>query len=359
MLNPQSDTHLHNCFVLEVRVDGSSYTVTTTNDSGPGSLREAVSASDSAAFINFAFPPPGQIIQLTSGAMEISTSNIFINGSGVIIDGAGGPYSLFFVDSDSTLTITDATLRNVYSENSPGCIDCFGQLTLNSVTMTGCSGNNGGAINLEINSQLTATNCFFGGNLAGETGGAASSSGPVTLTDCTFEGHTAVINAGGAVWCQETLTATNCLFSGNTVTNGVGGAVWSQRTVILTDCTFTDNSAASNRGGAVHSESTLTASSCSFSNNNAASGQGGALYVAGNTNLVGCTLSSNSAYYGGGAIFVEGASLTSDSMTCSDNSAVRIPLLNNDPISTSKGNTTQHNNNTPHHNATQRPLTEN
>ena len=288
-----------------MRVDGSSYTVTTTNNSGSGSLREAVgeavAASDAAASITFSFANPGQIIQLTSGQLEVSSSsNIFINGSGVIIDGGGAGSSLFFVDSDSTLTITDATLRNVYSENSPGCIDCFGQLTLNSVTMTGCSGNNGGAINLEINSQLTATNCFFADNSALYTGGAVSSMGTMTLIDCTFE----------------------------------------------------DN-AADNDGGAVWSEGLMSASGCSFSNNDAAQGYGGAIYAGANTNIFGCTLSFNTAYYDGGAIFVATAFFISNSMTCFQNAAVRTPLLTNDPISASLiHNTTQYN--TTQHNTTQR-----
>src|SRR3981081_2580491 len=59
----------------------TNYTVTNTADSGPGSLRAAISAAASGDKINFAPTLNGQTITLTSGELLIN-KNLSIQGPG-------------------------------------------------------------------------------------------------------------------------------------------------------------------------------------------------------------------------------------------------------------------------------------
>src|SRR5690349_20387724 len=59
----------------------ASLTVTNTNDSGPGSLRQAIADAQSGDTITFASGLHGQTISLTSGQLAISR-DLTINGPG-------------------------------------------------------------------------------------------------------------------------------------------------------------------------------------------------------------------------------------------------------------------------------------
>ena len=56
-------------------------TVTNTNDSGPGSLRQAITNAANGAVIKFSPKLDGDTITLTSGELDIS-KNITIEGPG-------------------------------------------------------------------------------------------------------------------------------------------------------------------------------------------------------------------------------------------------------------------------------------
>lgn len=66
-------------------------------------------------------------------------------------------------------------------------------------------------------SVIVANNCFIHDTFAGSANGAVTSSGNLTLTDCTITGNTSVANAG--VMCSGTLVINNCQIKDNTATN--------------------------------------------------------------------------------------------------------------------------------------------
>ena len=130
----------------------ATITVTNTNDSGLGSLRQALRDANDDDTITFAVTGT---ITLTSGGLPIN-KNITISGPGpdqLSIDG-NQALLVFGIFPDKTATISGLTIRNAQS----------GILNDGTVTVTNCvlSGNSGaGLYNVRI---LTASNCVISDN---------------------------------------------------------------------------------------------------------------------------------------------------------------------------------------------------
>jgi hypothetical protein len=103
--------------VLEDRVVPSTFTVVNANDSGAGSLRDAIAQANLAGgdnTINFALGPGPQTITLTSGQLELTdtTGTTTIDGGpGVTISGNSAG-RIFQIDSMVSARLTALTLTN-------------------------------------------------------------------------------------------------------------------------------------------------------------------------------------------------------------------------------------------------------
>jgi len=223
------------------------HTVTSTADSGPGSLRDAVAASvfgDSITF-NLALPAT---ISLTSGEINV-VSSITVSGPGANLLTVNGNHisRVFSIALPATVTITGLTIANGTDavDNAGGAgISNFHQLTVSNCNFTGnqASGDGGG---IENNGPiLTVTNCTFSNNSAGTGGGIASlaGSGSLETTNCTFNNNTAVFGAG-VENISGIFVATNCTFGSNTATTS-GGAIEGEifGGVSIANCTMSANS---------------------------------------------------------------------------------------------------------------------
>ena len=230
--------------------------VTTTADSGPGSLRQAI---DGAAIepgmetITFA---PGFTGSIMLGSEIVIGSDVHINAgsiaSGVTINGGPGTNRIFTVNSGTTVTLQNLALTGGNgSGGGGGAILNNGTLSLTQCLLFGNSGTFAGAI--ENNSTLTLTDCALTGNSATSFGaGAIDNSSSLTLLRCTFSGNTGN-TFGGAIHhntAGSTLSLTHCTFSGNTATTAGGGAIFMNAgTATLTHCTLAGNTASSGDGG--------------------------------------------------------------------------------------------------------------
>jgi predicted outer membrane repeat protein len=304
---------------LEDRSLPSVLTVTTTADSGAGSLRSEVAAAQSGDTVEFASSLKGQTISLTSGEIQIA-NNITINGQSIHPTVSGSNSSrILEVLGGASVTISNISL-----------ID--GQV----------SGASGGAILVDSNATLTANNDIFTSNQAlnlGTTsgfGGAIENDGTLTVSKTTFQSNTAGFS-GGAIdsfSSTGTLTVSNSKFYSNTATLGYGGAISSDDTTTLTSDTFGKsgggNTAGSGSGavdafGAVAGTTTLTVSRGTFTDNKVTgtSGYGGAISTTDILSVSNSTFTGNSAPYGGGAIdyFIKNTTTTgySSSLTLTDN----------------------------------------
>ena len=201
--------------------------VTNTNDSGPGSLRQAIVNANDGDTID-ATGISGAIM-LTSGVLLVDRS-VTINGAGADILAVDGNTvsRVFQIASDQTVTISGFTIRN------------------------GHAGTTGGGIDNESASTVTVTNCTLSGNIAG-LGSSIFNGGTLTVVNSTLSGNMASEGAGTYNDGSGTLTITNSTVSGN-MASLAGGASFNLGTMHIANSTLSDNSAAL---GAIHSEGTL------------------------------------------------------------------------------------------------------
>ena len=208
----------------------TSFTVTTANDSGAGSLRQAILGSTSGDTINFSNSLSGAAITLTSGELLLD-KNLTIDGSALTsqIKLNGNHTSrVFDVSGGASVTLNSLVITNSYAGtgNWGGAVNNGGALALNNCTLAGNSADssaNGGAI--ANFGPLTITGCTLSGNSAGSAGAINNYGFPCTLRNCTFSGNVC-LNNGGAIdnVYGATLSLLHCTFSGNAA-GGAGGGI--------------------------------------------------------------------------------------------------------------------------------------
>jgi len=176
--------------VLTGGATASAQVVTNSADSGPGTLRSAITNAASGAVITFDPSLSGATITL-SNTLTINT-NLTIDASalpgGLQING-NGSVQIVNVASNITVFLNSLTITNGYSTYNVGGIDNEGALTLNNCTVSGNSatnGNAGGIVNgLENGGLLTLNQCTLSGNTGG---GIWNADGTLTMNQCTLSG---------------------------------------------------------------------------------------------------------------------------------------------------------------------------
>ena len=268
----------------------ATITVTNGNDSGPGSLRQAIVNASSGDTINFA--PSITTVNLTSGQLVID-KNLTVTGPGAnrltVQRSTGGPdFRIFNITSNSVtasisgLTVSNGSVRD--DDGDGGGIRNAGVLTLTDCTI---SGNRAEAYGY-------TPHFVFGGS-----GGGVLNRGTMTIMRCTISnnsaiGHAALENSSG----------------------GYGGGIWNVGSLIIGNSTINGNFVSAEGSIELHG----------------ASGGGGGIFNPGSITITNCTVSGNSgvgtypATMGGGGIFGSGPT-TSDSSIIALNSAPFGPDL--------------------------------
>ena len=340
----------------------ATITVTNTNDSGPGSLRQALANANNGDRINFAVTGA---ISLTSGGLGI-TKNVTISGPGFNQLAVNGNQALFVfgVFPQRTVSISGLRIRNaqVGVYNNQGTV---------SVSNCVLSGDSSAGLYNHAGASMTVANS----NISNNSGTGADNQGTLTVSSCVLSG-----NSGAGIFNGGTLTVSNCALSGNsgdgianhafssgearltlvnsnvsdndstgisnstdefgtlTVTirsttvsgNSAGGVVANGGGVIfggsiqvtITDCTVSGNSF----WGGIHATglTNLFVTDSTISGNSASAGfpdgdSGGAIYGAGTVRVENSTISGNSAATSGGGIY--GGVIEIVNSTISGNSA--------------------------------------
>jgi hypothetical protein len=212
------------------------FIVTSTADSGMGSLRAAVAADNSSSTITFASALSGQTITLTNGGISLY-HNVAIDASalagGITIN--GNQNSQIFTINPNVVLKKLAIVNGREASGDGGGIYNSGYLSLSNCTLSGNSAYSGGGI---YNSgSLTLNNCTLSGNSSHSGGGIYDNGGTSFLNNCTLSGNSSDTfeGYGGGIFNHNSglLTLNNCTLSGNSAGYGGGIAIDSGHAVSI------------------------------------------------------------------------------------------------------------------------------
>jgi hypothetical protein len=229
-------------------------TVTSCSDSGPGTLRQAVSGAKSGGVVTFSTSPSCHTITLAS-TIDIA-HDLTIDGPGAtsMAVSGNGAVGVFHIESGATVTIARLTIEKGSAPNGGGIFN-DGRLTVSESTLTD--------------------------NFAATGGGAIWSNGSVTMTGSTLSDNSTDYYGGGIYSTSNgKLRVTGSSLSGNSATSfginypeyAYGGGIAAYGTATVADTSLTGNKAASFGGGS----------------------GGGGIYVGGTMNVADSTVSGNS-----------------------------------------------------------------
>jgi predicted outer membrane repeat protein len=219
----------------------ATLTVSNTNDSGSGSLRQAIADAGSGDIITFA-PGLTGTITLASGELSINKDLTIIGPGAASLAISGNNASrVFRIFNGVTVSIYGVTIRNGNAADGGG-ISNTGTLTLNNVIVTGnAATDDGGGIFNATGGTLTLTDVAISSNTATDDGGGIYVyDGTVTMTGVTINGNTAS-GLGGGIYNDGTVTLVNVTISGNAAATG-GGGISNKYTATLTNVTISNNS---------------------------------------------------------------------------------------------------------------------
>ena len=210
--------------------------VTSTADSGPGSLRDAIAYACPGSVITFDPSLMGDTITLST-SLDIS-DDIAIHGPGMddLFISGGGTSIVFYVFSSGGLEVKDLSIIDGFYSDG-GSIDCFGELDVERVRFQNCVS----AIYMAYSYTPTFSlvDCDFVGNYSLYGTGSSITSGyaPGTITGCTFRDGIDSTAGAALSFFNNVVQISRSTISGNSG----GGLRCSNGQVSLTDCTVADN----------------------------------------------------------------------------------------------------------------------
>jgi len=266
----------------------TTITVTSTADSGPGSLRDAIATASPGDNINFSVT--GTIL-LTTGTLTIAQS-VTISGPGAssLAISGNNAVQVFMINSDAIVTISGLTVEN-----------------------GAASGGGAGIFN---SGTLTVTDSIVSGNSTDVDGGGIFNSGTMTVTNTTVSANSVSCCFGGGIFNEGTLAVTNSTVSGNSGKMFYGGGVFNQGTLTVANSTVSGNSVKLRYGGGIFNLGTLTVTNSTVAVNSAPSGGGGIGNFLGRLTLkntiVASSGSGGNCYNDQGAFASQGHNLSDD-----------------------------------------------
>ena len=274
----------------------TTITVTNGNDSGPGSLRQALADASDGDTINF--DPSVASVILTTAELAIDKS----------VTLSGAPQMVTVVRSSQT----EFRIFHVMPGHS---VEIDG-LSIHGGHITG---DNGGGI-LNDNSTLTIAYCTVYANtiVSAESvnvfGGGIYNSGTLTLNQVSVNnnngvhGQTNNVPFGGGISNTGTMVIIAGTVQGN-MAYYAGGGIYNTGMMTITGSTISDNYTDlpghfGGDGGGIENDGTMTIQDSTISGNRAvgagfAGGYGGGIY-GNNTTITNSTITANSAHFGGG-----------------------------------------------------------
>ena len=334
-------TWLSTLCLIAPSTQAATITVTNTNDSGAGSLRQAIADAVSGDTIDFG----------VTGTITLTTGELLVD-KGITIHGPG----------PDQLTVDGNHASGIFYVQ----LDGAGAATIAGLTITNGNANHGGGIS-NVSSMLTVSNCTISGNSAPDVFGVgggisndvALSNATLEILNCTISGNSAGDNGGGIYNYGGSMNATlkvlNSTLSGNSA-HFYGGGIFNisayggSAPADVLNCTLSGNSAGRFGGGiynnaAVDGSSPLEVLHSTFSDNSAFGGpSGGIANVSGTLQLGSTILNASSISNSSGTITSLGYNLSSDNgggfLAATGDQINAIPMLG--PLQDNGGPTFTH-----------------
>jgi hypothetical protein len=311
------------CVALVTSVFGNIITVTNTNDSGPGSLRQALADANDGDTINFTVTGT---IGLTSGELLVD-KRVTISGPGVTnLEISSNASRIFEIASGENVRISGLMITGFggFTLYGGAILNDHATLTLRNCAVAGLAAYGGGGIYNDGetgSAALTIVDSTVSGVAGGGAGGSGGAGGGIVNEG--FQGSATLTIVNSAVMDSSSLAYLDDI--------GIAGGIYNQGgTVAISDGTISGNSA-SNWGGGIVNGGTLTITNSTVSGNQAGGfgdtnypGIGGGIYGGGT--IINSTISGNTAFgnefkgpgFGGG---IYGGGITIMNSTISGNSA--------------------------------------
>jgi hypothetical protein len=270
---------------LEDRWAPAQFGVWNTNNTGDGSLRQAIIDAnknpDASSTITIA---ANGTVNLQS-ALDPLNKNITIIGPGeasfiVARNQSQSAFGIFSIKADKTCSIQQISIKWGDTSHGGGVYN-NGTLTLTNVALFANGADSGGAIYNDSGATLVCNACAIDDNSVLNDGAGIDNEGYMTLA----LGTVVTENYGGTL----------------------GGGIYNNGTLTIRDnCQITSN-AAQYGGGIYNSGPSLTMSGGSVSNNTATDSGGGIFENIGQASFGNVTMDNNSATNKGGGFYISSA----------------------------------------------------
>ena len=285
---------------------GATFTVTTTNISGPGSLPVAIVQANTTPGKNKILFTVTNVTTLGLQLPAITNSVSIMGRTDVptVISG-GGVLPLFAFAAGTTNSLSNLVLANGSTTGSGAAISNASTLSVNNCTITNhtaTSGSGGAIINNGSMTILSSTISYS----AAASGGAIFNAANMTVAYSQLFTNQAY--NGAAIFNTGSLVLNSVSISNNRVTLGFGGGVWNSGSLSIIGSTLNGNLAIGGSGGSGYdvgggggaglggaifsTNGSVSINNSTFANNAALGGAGG------NANLSGG--STNTTANGGG-----------------------------------------------------------
>ena len=323
--------------LLTVTNNAATLTVIDPADSGPGTLRQAISSAASGDTIVFNLPGCPCVISLAS-ALSINR-NLTISGPGAtqLTVNGNNLVRVFQIQgvAPPSVTISGLTIANgTTAANGGGIFLQSGTLTVSGSTITNNTAPTssattgfGGGIMADSGTNLSVINSIVVNNSCVRGGGGISTGIPAATTNLTISGSTISGNTsgfGGGVYttASSLITTLNTNFTNNTATaNGFGGGgLYNSGSGFIRGGTINLNDAtgSASGGGGIFNNGNLNLLNVNISNNTApTNSEGGGIYNVNVLSITNSTISANQSSGGGGGISNSTLSTNSGTLTIS------------------------------------------
>ena len=320
--------------------EAATFQVTNLNDSGAGSLRQAVIDANGAAGadeITFQAGLTGAIV-LTTGQLYV-TDSLDIQGPGAaaLAVSGGNASRVFYLYNGSALidvTISGLTVQDGAAGIGAGIVNFDENLTLDGVVIKDCAaGGDGGGLWADgFNMNLTVRDCEISGNTSGDDGGGVyveDTGGPLLIQRTMITGNDATGSGGGVYFYDpdDDVIIEDSTISGNSAGQRGGGVyLYSHDAGAFTvkGTTVSGNDAAAGGGLFLYApDHGGSIANSTISGNRATAGDGGGIYLYNlyNFGLEHVTIAGNSASGSGGGLFVADDTLPVGNSVLGDNTA--------------------------------------